>query len=335
MSDPRPIAFIEACPPEADREREAACSRYLTEIANGPLIGHVIDAAELAGVEVVAIRARQRERVALAAALADRREISFIAGEDQTAIQRLLTQAGARPLLALSGDSLLGEDLIAICRALDLRRCDAIALSAPPRRRWLGHVEGLGDERACAEPIAMIASADAWRRVAAEQEVVGLRSLPRAFELAGLRVRSRQAKRGWCFSDDPRQLLVANLMLLDALPPGGPEYELPDGSAAQGRVMIDPSATVLGSRLRGPVLIGAEARIEDSFIGPYTTVGPRASVIGAEIEYAMVMAGAAVRYPGQRLEESVIGERAVIARSFALPSGAHLRVDADATVILS
>ena len=60
----------------------------------------------------------------------------------------------------------------------------------------------------------------------------------------------------------------------------------------------------------------------------------RAVVVGAEVEYTMVLAGAQVRYPRYPLEASVIGERAVVSQSFGLPAGLHLELGPDARVIL-
>ena len=81
-------------------------------------------------------------------------------------------------------------------------------------------------------------------------------------------------------------------------------------------------------------MIGAGAVVEDSFIGPYTAIGPGAVVMGAEIEYTMLLADAEVRYPRYPLQASVIGERAVVTQSFELPGGLHLELGPDARVIL-
>jgi glucose-1-phosphate thymidylyltransferase len=337
MSAEHPIAFVDACVQRVPGDRGLRRSHYLTQIANRPLISHVIDGLIRAGAERVVIRTDQRTRSALTASLGSEQRVSFLDAEDEEAVEHLLAIAGERPILACPGDCLAGEELIALCDLVRSGEHDAVWLTAADARRP-DNLERLAEARALrerSEPLAVIALAEAWRHLPSDRGRFVLSALGGAFEDAGLRVRRLRSRHAWRYSDAPEQLLLANLMLLDALPATGPCMELPDGSLAHGRVAVDQSARISGSRLRGPLLIGANARIEDSFIGPYTTVGPNAIVIGAEIEYAMVMDGAEVRYPGQRLEESVIGEGAIISRSFALPSGAHLRVDAGAKVILS
>jgi hypothetical protein len=49
----------------------------------------------------------------------------------------------------------------------------------------------------------------------------------------------------------------------------------------------------------------------------------------------MVLAGAQISHPGQRIEGSIIGERASVVRSFALPRGLHMRLEPHTTVTLS
>ncbi len=56
--------------------------------------------------------------------------------------------------------------------------------------------------------------------------------------------------------------------------------------------------------------------------------------MGVEIDNSIVLEGAQVRHPGVRVEGSVVGERALVTRSFGLPAGLHVGVGRDASVVL-
>ncbi|HDS11567.1 MAG TPA: glucose-1-phosphate thymidylyltransferase, partial [Candidatus Wirthbacteria bacterium] len=66
-------------------------------------------------------------------------------------------------------------------------------------------------------------------------------------------------------------LLEASRLMLDQV---GKEIkgEVDDKSDVSGRVTIAKSARINGSRIRGPVVIAENCIIEDSYIGPYTSI---------------------------------------------------------------
>ena len=61
-----------------------------------------------------------------------------------------------------------------------------------------------------------------------------------------------------------------------------------------GPVVVEPGASVLRSRIEGPAIIGADTRVEDSRIGPHTSIGPGSLVRRASIEDSIVQAGTEV-----------------------------------------
>ena len=75
---------------------------------------------------------------------------------------------------------------------------------------------------------------------------------------------------------------------------------------------------VINSTIRGPVVIGADTRIENSFIGPYTAIGGGCSVDGSEVEHSVVMDGSSI-IGIARLEDSLIGSQATVSRSRQKP----------------
>ena len=61
----------------------------------------------------------------------------------------------------------------------------------------------------------------------------------------------------------------------------------------------------------------------------------RYALEGVEIEHSIVLPGAQIRYPGRRLESSLVGEGAQIGRDYSLPSALRLRVGPNAEIQLS
>ncbi len=139
----------------------------------------------------------------------------------------------------------------------------------------------------------------------------------------------------WCYDDSTMALLTANRIMLDSLVARRGEVSESHNTQIHGRVAIGAGARISNSTIRGPVAIADRAVVEDSFIGPYTAIGFRAIISGAEIDNTIVHAAAEIRHPGYRIEASIIGERASIARSFELPKGLHMRLEPDSSVTFS
>ena len=59
--------------------------------------------------------------------------------------------------------------------------------------------------------------------------------------------------------------------------------------------------------MRGPVIIGAGARIEHAFVGPYTSIGDRCLLARCEIENSIVLADSEIRDIPLRIDGSLVG----------------------------
>ncbi len=66
-------------------------------------------------------------------------------------------------------------------------------------------------------------------------------------------------------------------------------------------------------------MIGANARVTDAYIGPYTAVGPDCEVTGSEVEHSILLRGAKVRHLASRMEASLLGRNVTVSRSDGLP----------------
>lgn len=129
-------------------------------------------------------------------------------------------------------------------------------------------------------------------------------------------------------------LLELNRLVLDHHSPEPEPLDTGD-NRIEGRVSIHPTAELRSSIIVGPTIIGAGARISDSFVGPYTSIGARAEIEGAEVERSIIADGARIMHIGRRIEGSTVGQRATISRDFALPRGIRLHVGPNAELALS
>ena len=85
-------------------------------------------------------------------------------------------------------------------------------------------------------------------------------------------------------------------------------------SRIDGRVTIMEDTKIVNSTVRGPCIIGKNCIIENSYIGPYTSVGDNTKIVGSSIEYSVVLKGAVIEGV-DGLEESLIGEDAKLVKS--------------------
>jgi glucose-1-phosphate thymidylyltransferase len=91
-------------------------------------------------------------------------------------------------------------------------------------------------------------------------------------------------------------------------------------------VVVEAGAEVTGSVIRGPAVIGAGARIEDAYIGPYTSIGDEVQIRRSEVEHSIVLAGSVVEDLGTRMEASLLGREVKLTRSSGMPKTLRMLV---------
>ena len=124
--------------------------------------------------------------------------------------------------------------------------------------------------------------------------------------------------RGW-WKDTGRlaDMLEANRLILDVIEERI-EGDLID-SSVEGRVVIEPGATLTNTTVRGPAHIAAGALLSDAYIGPYTAIGADCVITDSEVEHSILLAGSKVLHLQGRMESSLLGKNAVIDRSPQTP----------------
>lgn len=129
----------------------------------------------------------------------------------------------------------------------------------------------------------------------------------------------------WKDTGQLEDMLAANRLVLEELETRI-DGEVDDASRVEGRVVIEPGASVRGSVIRGPAVIAAGAVIEDAFIGPYTSIGPEVAVCRSEVEHSILLAGSRVEDLEARMEASLLGREASVVRTDRMPRTLKLLV---------
>jgi glucose-1-phosphate thymidylyltransferase len=97
-------------------------------------------------------------------------------------------------------------------------------------------------------------------------------------------------------------------------------------SQIEGKVVIEEGAQIIDSVVRGPAIIGRDARIVHAYVGPYTSIGNRCVVEQCEIENSIVLENSTIKYVDGRIEASLIGKNVKIGRTRRKPAAYRFMV---------
>ena len=124
--------------------------------------------------------------------------------------------------------------------------------------------------------------------------------------------------RGW-WKDTGKldDMLEANRIVLEGLEmtAGADLRQIGEGSRIEGRVQLGEGVELIDSLVRGPVVIGDGARLEHAFVGPYTSIGERCTLVRCEMENSIVLADCEIRDIPLRIDGSLIGRNVRIVKT--------------------
>ncbi|NEP18768.1 MAG: glucose-1-phosphate thymidylyltransferase [Leptolyngbya sp. SIO4C1] len=138
----------------------------------------------------------------------------------------------------------------------------------------------------------------------------------------------------WLDTGKKDDLLEANRIILDECPLTACHGEVDDQSRITGRVKIGRGSKITNCTIRGPVIIGEDCHLDNCFIGPYSSISNRVSLVNADIEHSVVLESAKIVDIHQRIVDSVIGQRAQIKPAHPRPKALRLMVGDDSQIDL-
>ncbi|MGI8483533.1 MAG: glucose-1-phosphate thymidylyltransferase [Thermomicrobiales bacterium] len=140
---------------------------------------------------------------------------------------------------------------------------------------------------------------------------------------AGYAVDSAVIDDEWVDTGKKDDMLEANRVVLSTIR-RRVDGDIDDASHIVGDVVIEAGATIIDSTLRGPAIIGAGARIESTFVGPFTSIGDRCQLIRCEIEHSIVLRDSTIRDIDARISDSLIGKEVVVEHTQQKPHALRL-----------
>jgi len=135
----------------------------------------------------------------------------------------------------------------------------------------------------------------------------------------GLDVRPHLVEGWWKDTGKLEDMLEANRLILDTIErriDGSVDAE----SRIEGKVIIEAGAVVERSVIRGPVIIGTDARIVHAYVGPFTSIGQRTEIRNSEVGHSIVLEGCIISDLENRVEDSLLGRNVRIERMPVKPS---------------
>ena len=148
----------------------------------------------------------------------------------------------------------------------------------------------------------------------------------------GNRVESHTVSGWWKDTGQLADMLEANRLVLEDVErrmDGNADSE----SRVEGRVAIEAGAKLERSVVRGPAIIGAGARVVDSYVGPYTSIDRDVEIVGSEVEHSILLAGASVRDLETRIEASLLGRNVSLSRTHEMPKTLRMIVGDNSQVL--
>jgi glucose-1-phosphate thymidylyltransferase len=318
----------------------------LQRVANRPIVCHVLDALLQAGVLEAAVLAPPDVTDEIAACIDSERPTGIHVrhlihepGRDGDALLAAAEFVGDAPCILHRADGLLGQPLSPFVELLGEESSDALLLvwedGRETKRLRLVQQRLLTAVKDGVTPTTPVGLAGvclfgpgAVSRLTNPRhsaDTLDFTALAEQLAHDGGRVHMRAVSKWRHFAGDGLDLLDMNRTMLDALDSEA-TTSVGNGNRFEGHIEIHPTASVTSSVIIGPVIVGADALIADSYIGPHTSIAERVRIEGAELERSIVLADASVLHVGGRLVASIVGREARVFRDFSVPRALRLQV---------
>jgi glucose-1-phosphate thymidylyltransferase len=317
-------------------------AKQLVPVANKPVLFYGIEAMVAAGIVeigiIIAPETGDEIRTAVGDGTQFGAEVTYVVQDAPSGLAHAVLTAedylGDEPFVMYLGDNLLQGGITGLVESFRAERPDALILLTAVADPENYGVAELDDGRVVrlvekpADPQSDLALVGVYMFTAAIHDAAraidpsprGELEITDAIQFlvdSGARVQPHIVRGWWKDTGRLADMLEANRLVLDTIETRI-DGDLVD-SQIDGRVVLEAGARLERSTVRGPAIIGADARLTDAYVGPYTAIGKRCVIESAEVEHSILLADSSVRGLDGRMESSLLGRNVAISRDRSQP----------------
>jgi glucose-1-phosphate thymidylyltransferase len=314
------------------------CAKQLIPVANKPILGYVLDQVASTGIKKVGLITAPETGHFVEAYVADGSQwsltINYIPQEPlglAHAVKTAQRFLGQDSFVMCLGDNVTGQGLNSFVKRFRKEQLDALIILKKvedPSSFGIAQLDDKGNIVKLVEKpkvpmgnLAIIGTylfsskihqaiehiKPSWRGeleiTDAIQEMINM----------GFKVKAEILDSWWLDTGKKDDILSANAKILDAYVQRDIKGTVTN-SNVDGRVRVEPSAKIINSTVRGPSVIGKDVLIENSHVGPYTSVGDGTQILSSTVDYCVIQENVTIK-DIERLEESLIGKNARVTRN--------------------
>jgi glucose-1-phosphate thymidylyltransferase len=142
----------------------------------------------------------------------------------------------------------------------------------------------------------------------------------------GYNVRPHVHTGWWIDTGKMADMLEANSLMLDEIPPSIAPDVVIENSEVDRRVTVERGARIVNSVIHGPAIIGEDTVIEDAYVGPYTSIYHHVKLQRCEIERSIVLESSTITDVNVRLHGCLIGRDVTVQRKDEKPRALTLNL---------
>ncbi len=334
-------------------------AKQLVPVANRPILFHVLDNLQKAAVNDVGIVISPETGQAIRDAVGDGgawgMSVSFIEQTEPLGLAHAVKVArpylGDDAFVMYLGDNLIGSGIESFREEFEKSAAVAsILLKEVDNPSSFGIAEVDGQQRVLSlvekpkQPKSNLALVGIYFFTAKIHDAIdkiapswrGELEITDAIQLLlsqGGQVLSHRIDAWWLDTGKKDDLLTANTVVLDEWVQRKIDGEIDGLSQVTGRVRLGKGSRVVNSTVRGPVVIGDHVLVENSFVGPFTSIGNGCRIISSVLEHCLLLESARVEFV-DRLEDSLLGKNSAVVREQKSRQAYRLMIGDDSEVLL-